>query len=179
MGNKPPYRMGLHTLIDSFDYVLRINRMNNLGATGKRIDGLYLEANHLFKYILHAGENRNEIKRAANIFMNPYWYEHFREWDAFLTKRQYESVEIINNEEATKVIGFERPTSAVLMLAYLLNSRWKEYYDIHITCLDVEGRAELIDHNPYWNWHKGAGVYEENYLKRLIDHGIIKRVRDE
>ena len=40
VGNKPPYRMGLHTLIDSFDYVLRINRMNNLGATGKRIDGL-------------------------------------------------------------------------------------------------------------------------------------------
>ena len=115
VGNKPPYRMGLHTLIDSFDYVLRINRMNNLGATGKRIDGLY-------KYILHAGENRNEIKRAANIFMNPYWYEHFREWDAFLTKRQYESVEIINDEDAIKAIGFERPTSAVLMLAYLLNS---------------------------------------------------------
>ena len=179
VGNKPPYRIGLHTLIDSFDYVLRIGRMNNLGVAGRKINGIYIEANNVFKYIFHGGENKDEIKKAQNIFMHKYWYEHFREWDAFLTKRQYESVEIINDEDAIKAIGFERPTSAVLMLAYLLNSRWKEHYDIHITCLDVEGRAELIDHSPYWNWHKGAGTYEENYLKKLIDHGIITRVRDE
>ena len=179
VGNKPPYRIGLHTLVDSFDYVLRISRMNNLSTTGKKIDGLYLEANDTFKYIFKGGENKNKIKCVQNIFMQKLWYDRFVEWERYLTQQQYCNIEIINCETVSKIIGFERPTSAVLMLAYLLNSRWKEYYDIHITCLDVEGRAELIDHNPYWNWHKGAGVYEENYLKKLIDHGIITRVRDE
>ncbi len=28
VGNKPPYRTDLNTFIDSFDYVLRISRMN-------------------------------------------------------------------------------------------------------------------------------------------------------
>lgn len=40
VGNKPPYRIGLHTLIDSFDYVLRIGRMNNLGVAGRKINGI-------------------------------------------------------------------------------------------------------------------------------------------
>ncbi len=111
--------------------------------------------------------------------MHQYWYGQFKEWELYLTKQQYDSVEIINHEAAIRDIGFERPTSAVLILAYLLNSQWKDYYDIHITCLDVESRAELIDNNPLWSYHNGAGIFEENYLKNLINHGIITRIKDE
>lgn len=179
VGNKPAYRTGLRTIVDSFDYVLRISRMNNLGAAGNRIDGIYLEANDVFKYVFKGGENKNAIKRARNIFMHRYWYEHFQEWETYLTKQQYDSVEIINHEAAIKDIGFERPTSAVLMLAYLLNSSWKDKFHIHITCLDVENRTELIDNNPLWNYHNGTGRIEEDYLKKLIQNGAITRIEDE
>ena len=69
VGNKPAYRTGLSALVDSFDYVLRISWMNNLGVTGNKIDGIYLEANDEFKYVFKGGENRDEIKRAKNIFI--------------------------------------------------------------------------------------------------------------
>ena len=179
VGNKPAYRTGLHVIVDSFDYVLRISRMNNLGVTGNRIDGIYLEANDIFKYVFKGGENKNEIKRAKNIFMHQYWYERFQEWKIYLTRRQYDSVEVINHETAIQDIGFERPTSAVLMLAYLLNSPWKDRFDIYITCLDIENRAELIDNNPLWNYHNGAGIIEERYLKNLIENELVTRIKDE
>lgn len=85
VGNKTVYRTGLHVIIDSFDYVLRISRMNNLGNTGYRIDGIYLEANNVFKNIFKGGENKDDIKRARNIFMHRYWYERFQEWKLYLT----------------------------------------------------------------------------------------------
>lgn len=179
VGNKPVYKTGLNKIIDSFDYVLRISRMNNLRDTGNRIDGIYLEANDEFKYIFKGGENKEEIKKAKNIFMHCYWYDNFQEWKEYLSEKQYSSVEIINHKAAIKDIGFERSTSAILMLAYLLNSSWKDKYNIFITCLDVENRAALIDNNPLWGYHNGAGIVEENYLKRLIENSIIKRIKDE
>lgn len=179
VGNKPVYRTGLHTIVDSFDYVLRISRMNNLGNTGYRIDGIYLEAKNVFKNVFKGGENKDEIKRAKNIFMHRFWYERFQERELYLTDQQYDIIEIIDHETAIKDIGFERPTSAVLMLAYLLNSSWKDRFHIHITGLDIENRAELIDRNPLWSYHNGAGIFEEKYLKELIANGLITRIKDE
>lgn len=179
VGNKPSYKTGLSAIVDSFDYVFRISRMNNLGATGNKIDGIYLEANNVFKYIFKGGDNRDEIKRAKHIFMHQYWYEHFQEWELYITKQQYDSIELIDYEAAIRDIGFERPTSAVLILAYLLNSSWKDRFHIHITCLDVENRAQLIDNNPLWNYHNGAGIIEENYLKQKINNGLIKLIEDK
>lgn len=179
VGNKPVYRTGLHMIVDSFDYVLRVSRMNNLGDTGYRIDGIYLEANNIYKTVFEGGENKNEIQKASNIFMHRYWYEQFQEWELYLTRQQYDTVEIIDHEAAIQDIGFERPTSTVLMLAYLLNSSWNDRYHIHITGIDVANRAELIDGNPLWSYHNGAGIYEEKYLKNLIRNGVITRIEDE
>ena len=60
VGNKPIYRTGLHTIVDSFDYVLRISRMNNLGNTGYRIDGIYLEANNVLKMFSRAVKTKTK-----------------------------------------------------------------------------------------------------------------------
>lgn len=111
--------------------------------------------------------------------MHRFWYERFQERELYLTDQQYDTVEIIDHETAIKDIDFERPTSAVLMLAYLLNSSWKDRFHIHITGLDIENRAELIDRNPLWSYHNGAGIFEEKYLKELIANGLITRIKDE
>jgi hypothetical protein len=65
------------------------------------------------------------------------------------------------------------------LLGYLLNSHWSEEYDIYITCLDVENRALLIDNFPIWNWHKGAGLYEQRFLLDKLKNKQIFRLEDE
>lgn len=179
VGNKPPLIKGLNQIIDSFDFVLRISRMNYLGEAGEKIDGIYLEANDIFKYEFKGGENKEALQQANKIFMHQHWYDRFDEWDQFLTIEQYEDIEIVNHKLATEAIQFERPTSPLLILAHILNSHWRDKYNIHITCLDVENRVNLIDNNQWWNYHKGGGVYEKRYLTELINGNIIIRVPDE
>lgn len=179
VGNKHPSRAGLNKIIDSFDYVLRISRMNNLGAAGSKIDGIYLEANHNFKHVFKGGENKGQIKKARNIFMHENWYKNFAEWELYLAGEQYRNVEIINHNAAMDAMGHDHPTSPALALGHLLHSSWRDKYNIYITCLDVEGRAELIDNNPFWSYHKGGGTSEETYFKSLINLGIISQIEDE
>ena len=179
VGNKPPMRETLSNEIDSFDYVMRINRMNYLGHTGNRIDGLCLEANHLFKHEFKGGENKKSIKNAGQILMRPFWYGHFSNWEEYLTEEQYKNIELIEDRFAINETGFERLTTSILLLGYLLNSHWSEEYDIYITCLDVENRALLIDNFPIWNWHKGAGLYEQRFLMDKLKNKQIFRLEDE
>ncbi|EIW93893.1 Uncharacterised protein [Capnocytophaga ochracea] len=181
VGNKRPLRENISVEIDSFDYVMRVNRMNYLGKTAKnRLDGLFLEANTVFKEFYKGGEYKREIKQMKNILMHKDWYEKFEEWSEYLTKKQYLNIEIINQEYTLKDIGFNRPTSAVRLLAYLLNEeKWKDEYEVTITCLDVEQRAFLIDNHPNWSYHKGGGVFEQIYLTKLLKCGKIKRLYDE
>ncbi|GIM53152.1 hypothetical protein CAPN004_21820 [Capnocytophaga cynodegmi] len=181
VGNKPPSRKYLSKEINSFDYVMRVNRMNYLEETAKnRLDGLFLEANVVFKNIYKGGEYRTQIKQMKHILMHKDWYEKFDEWQDYLTQEQYDNIELINPDYALKDIGFERPTSAVRLLAHLLNDKkWKDVYDISITCLDIENRKKLIDNHPNWRYHQGGGIFEENYLKNLLVTNQIRRILDE
>ena len=179
VGNKPPMRETLSNEIDSFDYVMRINRMNYLGHAGNRIDGLYLEANHEFNHEFKGGENKKSIKNAGQILMRPFWYGHFSNWEEYLTEEHYKNIGLIEDRSAIAETGFERLTTSILLLGYLLNSHWSEEYDIYITCLDVENRALLIDNFPIWKGHKGAGLYEQRFLIDKLKNKQIFRLEDE
>jgi hypothetical protein len=135
VGNKPPIRETLANEIDSFDYVMRINRMNYLGHTGNRIDGLCLEANHEFKHEFKGGENKKSIKNAGQILMRPFWHSNFSNWDEYLTVEQYKNIELIEDRFAIAETGFERLTTSILLLGCLLNSHWSDEYDIYKSCL--------------------------------------------
>lgn len=180
VGNKPPTRRDLAEEIATYDYVMRINRMNYLTQTAEnRLDGLFLEANEIFKYICEGGEHKEKIKLMKDVLMHKDWYDKFQEWSNYLTEEQYKNVELINPNHGLREIGFERPTSAVRLLAHLLNEeKWKDRFDISITCLDIENRAYLIDNHPNWNYHKGGGFFEQIYLIRLLKSGQIQRVLD-
>lgn len=179
VGNKIPYKNNLAGMVDSFDYVIRISRMNNFGKTGHKTDGLYIEANHQYKYVFEGGEYKNEIRNVNSIFMRKYWHDKFNEWPSYMTRQQYDTIELINEDKAVKDIGFERPTSAMLMLSHLINSSWIDNYKIYFTCMDVENRSKLINNNPLWAYHNGGGEFEEFYLKSLIDDGVITRIKDQ
>jgi hypothetical protein len=179
VGNKPPMRDGLGKEIDSFDYVIRINRMNYLGYAGNRIDGLCLEANDHFKYLCKGGENKKYIKKAGQVFIRPKWYEKFLNWNDYLTREQFKNIIVFEDQFAIKETSFERLTTSILFIGYLLNSHWKDEYDIYITCLDIEKRSRLIDNHPNWEYHKGAGLYEQEFLMSKINSKQIFRLEDE
>lgn len=168
VGNKPPTMITLSNSIDSFDYVFRLGRMNYYGYTGVRIDGIFLEANVDFKHVHEGGEHRGCLKIPPKVFMKQYWYERFSDWQKYLTVSQYNNIEVVNISRAESEIGFQRLTSSVLFIHYLLNSDWFNHYNIHVTCLDIEERERLIDHNPLFSWHKGGGFFEQQYLEKMI-----------
>ena len=179
VGNKVPNK-DIASIVDTYDYVLRINRMNNLGITGFKINGIYLEANNHFKNIMKGGENKEHIKQAKNVFMNQNWYNRFTEWEEYLTKEQYKNVEIVNDDFAVKDIGFFNVTSSMRLLAHLLNTdEWYNNFDITVTCLDIENRAEFILKNNEFTWHHTAAKAEQDYLLQLLENNKIQRLYDE
>lgn len=61
--------------------------MNYLQQTVvNRLDGLFLEANEVFKYVCEGGEHKEKIKLVGDILMHKDWYEKFDEWSEYLTK---------------------------------------------------------------------------------------------
>ena len=179
VGNKPPKKKSLAKKIDAFDFVVRVNRMNYLGPAGNRKDGIFYEANWQMGHIYKGGEHRDEIKRVKKIFMRQHWYDTFSNWQLYLTEQQYREIEVINESYANEGTKFENTTNAIKMLAHLLNTHWKQEYDIWITCLDVEHRAYLIDNDPIWDYHKGAGMPEQEYLEEQLKCKNIFRLHDD
>ena len=178
VGNKPPGKKSLAKKIDAFDFVVRINRMNYLGPAGNKIDGAFYEANWQMNNIYKGGEHKDEIKRVNKIFMRRHWYNAFDTWRQYLSLEQYNEIEIINESFANEATKFEKPTNAINILAHLLNSDWKEKFEIWITCLDVEHRAYLIDNDPIWDFHKGGGIPEQEYLEEQLKRKNIFRLHD-
>jgi hypothetical protein len=179
VGNKPPRKKSLSKKIDAFDFVIRVNRMNYLGVAGNKIDGAFYEPNWQMSHIYKGGEHKDEIRRIQKIFMRKHWYNSFYDWDNYLTEEQYNNIEIINESYANEGTKVENPTNAIKVLAHLLNTDWKNKYDIWITCLDVEHRAYLIENDPIWEFHKGAGLAEQEYLTQQIKLKTIFRLNDE
>lgn len=181
VGNKPTNKDGLSNLVDSFDYVVRVNRMNNLGATGTKIDGCYIGAWPDWKYKYKGGEHRDLYKTIPHLFMIKRTWENFENYKEFITDEQYANVELLDFSICKEHIGTPRATSALRVLDCLLHSHWVDEYDISITGIDVEGRGWLFINNPTWSetGHKYAGFAEERYLKKIIEEGLVTRIPDE
>lgn len=181
VGNKPTKKDGLANIVDSFDFVVRVNRMTNLYYTGSKIDGHYLGMWKDFIEEYDGGEYKDKIKEAKVIFCPPKVYNNTQNLFKYITRKQFMTAEIINLNASTFGINTDFPTSTISVLWYLLNSHWVYEYDIYITCIDVEGRGELFLTNNEWceNNHKYAGIDEEKYLKALLENNIITRIADE
>lgn len=180
VGNKPPQIKNLAKKIDSFDHVIRVNRMNYLGQTGSKIDGVFFEPNLQMTRVFNGGRFKQEIKKASTIFMREKYHQRFQEsYLEYITQDQYNNVELINESYAIEAAKFERLTSSVKLLGHLLNSSWKQEYVIYITCLDVENRAYLIDNDLTWTHHKGAGIPEQEYLEKQLRMKNIFRLADD
>lgn len=182
IGNKPNIK-NISDIVDSYDYVLRVNRMQNYGLSGYRIDGLYICIWHQYLDLLTSEQHEITLK-AKRIYTEPRNVPYFKmHWQQICTEEQYRNHGLFRFLN----IGFDRiipnrlpnqcPTSTFKLLDYLLTTpEWMDNYNITITGIDVEGRSDLLNNCKEWNetTHKTVGEAEANFVLNNIKLGNIK-----
>lgn len=176
VGNKPFLTDQLACEIDSYDFVVRVNRMNNLYLSGSRVDGYYLGMWKDFRNIWNGGPYKDRIKDARKVFMCQKVFENTDHVFEYVTKEQYDNCEIIDINASRAGIGAQYPTSTVSVLWHLLNTHWNDEYNITLTGLDIDGRGDMFLSESEWNTtkHGECGYDEERYLKWLVETRQIK-----
>lgn len=166
----------LSDMIDGkFDAVFRINRMNNFGKTGTQLDYVFISQVRSFFTKFKCGDFKEQYKKAKIVFCNidgmkdNYLFKKY----VVLTDEQFVNLQCINVAETAKNIcnGLHWPTSTIEVLDWILHAPMFNDYQIWICGIDVEGRGELFKTTYPWKGtcHEKCGMYEEQYLKRLIN----------
>lgn len=174
--------------INSFDIIIRVNRMNNIEQTGGRVDWWWVD-HTITKYKF----DDIYCKNLKKIFLNNTSTNFFRLYNVKSDLVQYirlrcyfknlpRNIEIKKNPNylATSILGQNKywdasenlktiPTTFVICVSHIINE-YSDTHDIYFTCTDLEGREILYKTNEIWStyWHRNVGKYEEDYLKMLI-----------
>lgn len=180
--------------INSFDIIVRVNRMNNFEATGQRVDWWWLDHN-IRKYAFDS-EYVADVKRimlnASTVHIFGLHPSKNDALDIIKLKEMFPNLsyncEIVKNPNYHNCNICERnkywvvspelktiPTTFIICVSHIVDE-YADTHDIYFTCTDLEGRGELYKTNPIWSnqWHANVGEYEEDYLKMLIATDKIK-----
>lgn len=174
-----PIPIDISEKVNEFDYVMRVNRMTNFLTTGTRIDGVFIGAYKDFREFYKGGEFRDYFKTAKEVFLTDNLQKLFKNWDEFLTKEQWDNVQIMDFSTNKENIGTAFPTTTLCLLNVLTTvPEWYENYEIWICGITVEGRKELMYNGEPWKKtnHRFDGEKEETFLKNLIKENKIKRL---
>lgn len=177
-----PIPIDISEKVDSFDYVMRINRMTNFKTTGKRIDGVFIGAYGDFIECYKGGEFKDFFKTAKEVFLTQRIKLGFDNWNEYLTQEQWDNVKIMDFKYNKENIGLTFPTTTLCVLNVLTSfPEWYENYEIWIAGITIEGRAELMYNGKPWikTTHRFQGKEEENFLKKLLKEEKIKRLIPE
>ena len=177
-----PIPIDISDKVNEFDYVMRVNRMTNFSTTGTRIDGVFIGAYHDFREIYKGGEFKDYFKTAKEVFLTDNLKKWFTDWSEFLTQEQWDNVKIMDFHSNLENIGRTFPTTTICVLNVLTSDpQWYEKYEIWICGITVEGREELMYNGAPWikTTHRFDGKKEEEFLKKLIAEGRIKRLIPE
>ena len=174
VGNKPFANDSLAAVIDGYDFVVRVNRMTNFGASGVKTDGVFLGMYSDFINQYDGGEHKDVFRLASQIFAVQMVKNDDKVLD-YITSAQREGLEVVSHFYALCDVNVGSITSAVLMLHHLLRSHWADEYEITVTGLDIDGRGELMRTGDEWknNEHGQMGDREEAWLKGLVESGLI------
>lgn len=174
VGNKP-FERDLSAVVDGYDFVVRVNRMNNFGLSGRKIDGYYLGLYTDFVQKYQGGEHRREIRRARQIFCQPRILKKKPLIFDFINHEQYHGIETTDWAGCQRDTGIRVPTSTMLVLHHLLTTHWAEEYEISLTGVDIEGRGQMFREQAEWNTtrHRDSGIEEERWLKKIVAEGKI------
>lgn len=184
--------------INSFDVIMRINKMDNIIETGGRVDWWWFD--HNIRHHFNQFNTKNYLKTVTKCMTN--WKsicilglnnKNSTEENKLEQLRVFfpelpDNCDVIKNpnychnsicernkyweiNDKTKTI----PTTFIIALSHIIDE-YSDEYDIYITCTDIEGRDELYKNNPIWSeyWHCNVGQHEEDYIKLMINEAKIK-----
>lgn len=185
VGNKPDIK-DISNIVDSYDYVLRVNRMQNYGLSGYRIDGLYICIWKQYLDLLTSEQHKITLK-AKRIYTEPRNVPYFKaHWKYICSEEQYKNYGLF----AFLNIGFDRvipnrlsnqcPTSTFKLLDYLLTTpEWMDNYNITITGIDIVNRGDLLNNGKEWDGttHKTVGEAEANFILKNIQNGNLSYLK--
>ena len=186
IGNKP-IENDISSVIDSFDYVFRVNRMMNYGNTGERIDGVFMGIYRDFVEEYKGGPFVDKFKTAGQIFISKSMKRlssAYFDWTKWITAKQYNNLGIIDYSKYRSHFYNTSVCTSLRVLDYLISEeRWTREYEIWICGLDVEDRANILMTGDAWknttHSKKEAAEGEERYLKEKLNSGVIKRLGDD
>ena len=190
--------------INSFDVIVRVNRMNNINQTGNRVDWWHPDICRGFLNFLDDEERMNKIdfSQISRIYLTKKVLKKFlidrdvKEKFAqkcfgcdYKTIRQskiqdnsWQYLQLKNQNSYWKLDTElkNRPTSTICLISHLVHLFHQEY-DIYIFGIDLENREKLFQENEIWNqgWHRNVGGLEEKFLKDLISKGKIRVLEED
>ena len=183
LGNAP-IPVDISDKVNSFNYVLRVNRMNNLNNTGNRIDGVFVAAYHTWREVYKGGENKDYYKQAKQLWITPELKNNFPDWNKYFTQEQWERPVIIsfNSNSEPGHIPFPIVTTTIRILDVLISSpNIINNFEIWIAGITIEGRGKMFQVDEAWSTteHRYLGYAEERYLKKLVEENKVKRLIPE
>ena len=180
-------------IINSFDIIMRVNKMDNLTETGNRVDWWWfdyctcIEEFNAKNYLANVTKIMTNWKSICILKLNDANYNEKSILRLFFPKlpdnyvliknKNYQNCSICERNKYWD-INIENktvPTTFIIALSHLIDE-YSDEYDIYITCTDLEGRGELYKTNPIWSnsWHCNVGQHEEDYIKLMMKEGKIK-----
>lgn len=188
IGNKIIDKNISNIIDNEFDYVVRVNRMNNYGITGTKTDLLVSDPHKIFFKLVK--EPYDKFLNAKQLIMNLNSAKTKNkcmlfEKNIFSLNQLINKINISFKEYHKKIvdtylndqnISYVKFTTFFLILCYLIETYSNEY-EIWFTCIDVNGRGEMFKTNDIWKRsHAEAGVFEEYLLNKFINDGIVKQL---
>lgn len=187
-GNKPVVKKDLFNeyVLHNFDYIIRVNRFNNIKETGEKTDILYLNLcngwvklldeeskkylKDIKKFYVNINNSRNLIPKLSEVIRSTGNYNFSIKsmpWLPFRFPEEYCFWEPSREERTT-------PTTAIVLISNIIK-RYKDEYDIYFTCVDFYDREELLKNNFPWKntWHKNVGKYEKEFLEDMVNKGYL------
>lgn len=206
-GNKHIYNVEkeMIDIINSFDIIMRVNKMDNLIETGKRVDWWWFDYCICNKKYMNQFKAGNYLSNITKIMTNwtsicalklfnsnnseenklgllKLFFPKLPNNCVVIKNKNYYNCSICERNKYWNIDAKNRtiPTTFVIALSHLIDE-YSDEYDIYITCTDLEGRDKLYKTNPIWStsWHRNVGQYEEDYIKLMIKKGKIKYLEIE
>ncbi len=123
-------------VVESFDFVVRVNRMNNFGLTGTRTDLLLVDATPAFFSLVNLNEYKDRVERhVKSVVVNSRWPS----WRDLLPERLVKTAKLIHNirEFCMDLDGrFDGgnviPTNSFNLLWYLIKNGYSDRYSITV-----------------------------------------------
>lgn len=156
--------------IEQFDIIVRLNRMNNFGMTGKRTDILLVDANTQFFQLIQSPFQKYRTAKKLWINQPPFNGKILCK----LLRYGIFSVQQIKESEKVNTWKYREKSgyffTNFFILTQMLIEKFKDTYDIWIVGIDINGRGKLLSLDPKWKGgHDTAGMEEERILTELIN----------